>query len=276
MPTRFTIEEESITKALEAMDNDPTLKGTVAAAKFSAPYQRLMARRRGRPASSTRGGHNTKLSEPADKALKDYLLMLFHAGTSANMEVVQESAGRLLLFATGDVNAAVSRRWTKRWMTRNTTYLKTLKTRPISAKRLATHIVEDIRSHFKEFTRCKEKWGIQDEDISNFDETGFQIGVMPGEQVIVPVDCMSVYVTDPDNKELVTSVETINWGGQKIPPMIIFKGAYHIRKHFDNDMNPNTLWARSPTGFSNDRLGMVYLEHFKSLHRIPLKADIAC
>ena len=44
--------------------------------------------------------------------------------------------------------------------------------------------------------------------------------------------------------------------------MLIFKGAYHLRKHFNNTINLNTLWARSDTGFSNDRLGLKYLKHF--------------
>ena len=46
-----------------------------------------------------------------------------------------------------------------------------------------------------------------------------------------------VYVADPDNKELITSVKTVNYAGKKVPPMIIFSGAYHLRKHFDNDID---------------------------------------
>jgi len=80
--------------------------------------------------------------------------------------------------------------------------------------------------------------------------------------VIVPIDCKAVYAADPDNKELVTSVETINYGGRKVPVIIIFKGAYHLRKHFQNDIDGDTLFARSPTGFLNDKLELKYLEHF--------------
>ena len=46
------------------MDADPKLTGTAAVAKFQAPYHQLMARRRGRPVSNTRGGHNKKLTAP--------------------------------------------------------------------------------------------------------------------------------------------------------------------------------------------------------------------
>jgi hypothetical protein len=44
MPTKSYAIEERVIKASKAMDNDPTLKGTAAAAKFGAPYDRLMAR----------------------------------------------------------------------------------------------------------------------------------------------------------------------------------------------------------------------------------------
>ena len=64
MPPKNDPIEARITRASKAMDNDPTLKGTKAAAKFGAPYDRLMARRRGRPASRTRGRHNKKLLVP--------------------------------------------------------------------------------------------------------------------------------------------------------------------------------------------------------------------
>jgi hypothetical protein len=62
---------------------------------------------------------------------------------------------------------------------------------------------------------------------NNFDESGFPIGVTTDEQVIVPVDCQVVYQVDPANRELVTTVETLNYGGKKVLSMIVFAGAYH-------------------------------------------------
>jgi hypothetical protein len=133
----------------------------------------------------------------------------------------------------------------------------------MSAKRLAAHIVEEVEEHFQGFKKCKDYWGIQDEDIYNFDETGFQIGVTSSEKVLVPKDTIAAYSADPENKELITSVETIGYSGWKVPPMIIFAGAYHLRRHFKNDLDGDILFARSDTGYSNDKLGVRYLEHFK-------------
>ena len=44
--------------------------------------------------------------------------------------------------------------------------------------------------------------------------------------------------------------------------MIIFASAYYLRKHFNNDIDSNILFARSLTGHSNDKLRLVYLKHF--------------
>ena len=105
----------------------------------------------------------------------------------------------------------------------------------MSVKRLTVHIVKEVKEHFKAFKKCKEYQGIQDEDIYNFDETGFQIGVISGKKVLVPKDATVAYFTDPENRELITSVKTLNYSGQKVPLMIIFAGAYHLRRYFKNN-----------------------------------------
>ena len=229
MPSKTTEIEAKVDAAMAAMDANPRLKAKDTARQFNAPYQRLLRRRRGIPPSHTRGGHNKKLNSVQDTALRDYICMLYHCGTPANVEAVLLAANRLLYYSTGDPGKSVSIRWTKAWIKRNSDYIDTLKSKPLSAKRLASHIVEDIEGYFMAFKKCKDYWGIQDEDIYNFDETGFQIGVSSGEKVLVPKDTLAAYTADPENKELITSVETINYGGRKVPPMIIFAGAYHLR-----------------------------------------------
>jgi DDE superfamily endonuclease/Tc5 transposase DNA-binding domain len=267
MPLTSAQIEARVIAASTAMDADPFLKASVAARQFSAPYQRLLRRRAGVPPSSSRGGHNKKLDSIQDKALRDYIYLLYSCGTPPNKEAVCLAANRLLYYSTGDIKKTASIRWTKAWIKRNSEYLKTLKSKPMSAQRLNSHKIEDIQEHFRNFQKCKDYWGIQDEDIYNFDETGFQIGVLSGEQVIVPADCIAVYTADPENKELITSVETINYGGRKVPPMIIFAGAYHLRRYFKNDLDGDILFTRSSSGYSNDKLGIKYLKHFDQYTR---------
>lgn len=129
--------EERSAEASQAIDDDPTLKATEVAAAFKAPYQRLFARRRGRPASHTRGGHNKKLTTPQDDALKEYILMLQYSGHGANLHEIRAAAERPLYFSnftTGDSNSSVSVRWTKKWMTRQSDFLKAIREKPLSVK----------------------------------------------------------------------------------------------------------------------------------------------
>jgi hypothetical protein len=271
MPAKSTEIEAKVAAASAAMDADPRLNAAKAARQFGAPYHRLLRRRKGVPPSHTRGGHNKKLSPIQDEALRDYIFMLYSCGTPANYDTVRLAANRLLYYDSSNPESAVSARWTKDWIKRQQPFLKTLKTKPIAAKRLDAHIVEDIEEHFKAFKRCKAHWKIQDEDIYNFDETGFQIGVTSGENVLVPVDTIVAYATDPDNRELITSVETVNPAGKRVPPMVIFSGAYHLRRSFKNKIAGDTLFARSATGYSNDKLGLKYLQHFNQYSELQTK-----
>jgi hypothetical protein len=88
------------------------------------------------------------------------------------------------------------------------------------------------------------------------------IGMVNGSLVIVPTECEVVYVDNPENRELITSIECISTGGYHVPPMITFKGAYHLRKYFKNDSDGNILWTQSDSGFVNDKLTLKWLKHF--------------
>ena len=76
--------ESKIAAASAAMDANPCLKASDAARQFNTLYYRLLRRRRGIPPSHTRGGHNKKLSTVQDQALRDYIVMLYDFGMSAN------------------------------------------------------------------------------------------------------------------------------------------------------------------------------------------------
>jgi len=55
-----------------------------------------------------------------------------------------------------------------------------------------------------------------------------QIGVISREVVIILINRKAVYIVDPNYKELVTSMETINYSSKKVSVIIMFKGAYYL------------------------------------------------
>jgi hypothetical protein len=61
----------------------------------------------------------------------------------------------------------------------------------------------------------------------------------------------------------VTCVECFSATGYHVPLMLIFKGAYYLRKYFDNNIDGDTLFARLESGFTNDVLTMAWIKHFE-------------
>jgi len=108
MPPKDAEIEARIADASRALDLDPKLKVAAAVRQFGAPYERLLWRRKGRPPSSSRGGHLKKLVEPQDGALKSYLLMLYGCGSPANIDNLILAANRVLFYSRS--NETVSQR----------------------------------------------------------------------------------------------------------------------------------------------------------------------
>jgi hypothetical protein len=132
MPLQADSTEIAIQMTSAVMDADPILKGTDAAKQHNAIYSRLMAWRRVRPLSSTRGGHNQKLQDPQTNAVKDYLTMLHYTDTSANLGALVLSANRVLFYSRA--TRTVSKRWGKRWIVWHAEFLKILKTKLMRVK----------------------------------------------------------------------------------------------------------------------------------------------
>jgi hypothetical protein len=80
------------------------------------------------------------------------------------------------------------------------------------------------------------------------------IKIVGGSLIIVPAHVTTTYVDDPNNRELITSTEYISASSYHVPPMVTFKGTYHLRKYFKNDMDDNILFSQSESGFVNDKL----------------------
>jgi hypothetical protein len=73
------------------------------------------------------------------------------------------------------------------------------------------------------------KYGVIEEDIFNFDETGFQMGVILTSKVITSSDRKGRLRTkQPGNRKWVTTIEVVNARGWVIPLFIIFDGKLHL------------------------------------------------
>jgi hypothetical protein len=72
------------------------------------------------------------------------------------------------------------------------------------------------------------KYGVTEEDIFNFDKTGFQMGVISTSRVITSSDRKGRLRTKQlGNRKWVTTIEAVNARGWAIPLFIIFDGKVH-------------------------------------------------
>jgi hypothetical protein len=107
----------------------------------------------------------------------------------------------------------------------------------------------------------KAKYGILDEDVYNFDETGFQIGVGGSVKVVTASERrLKPLGVQPGDREWATLIAGINTMGWSIPPFFIFKAKNHNQAWYHNPKE----WriGVSENGWTINEPGLAWLQHF--------------
>ena len=262
--------EGRMADAIRFYHENPHLKKTKVATQFLVSYNQFRARLQGRAAQNSKGGHNKRLGEIQEASLMDYVKYLIDLKQYPTISQVW-SAAQFILARSGDHGKPISLAWAKRWLERQKHSIKTLKSKTLASERKEMHDEDVFKTHFEGFQYAKGKFGILDEDIWNFDETCFRIAVLTGRVVICDVNTKAVYLSDPDQRESLTSIECINGGGGTIPPMLILTGSILLQKHFQNDLEADTLIGINKTGYSNSNMSMEWIRHFNKFSKTQTK-----
>ena len=114
------------------------------------------------------------------------------------------------------------------------------------------------------------QYGINSDDIYNFDETGFAMGLTATAKVVTRAEYYGRRsLLQPGNREWVTAIECMNASGWALPPCIIFKGKVFIESWFDN-LPEDWCFEVSPNGWTSDEIGLHWLE------KLFIPATITC
>jgi hypothetical protein len=119
-----------------------------------------------------------------------------------------------------------------------------------------------IKAWFKQLEEVRKQWGIQDEDIFNFDETGFAMGLIATTKVVTRASMPGKpHLIQPGNREWVTTIECMNSSGWMVPSCIIFKGKRLIEGWFEEYGIP-VDWRieLSANGWTTNEIGLRWLE----------------
>lgn len=103
------------------------------------------------------------------------------------------------------------------------------------------------------------QYGILDDDICNFDETGFAMGVANTSKVVTRREYYGWRkVLQPGNREWVTAIKCINQD-EVLPPTIIFKGKSFM-EHWFYTTPSDWRFEVSDNRWTTDQIGIQWLE----------------
>jgi RecB family endonuclease NucS len=168
-------------------------------------------------------------------AIVRHVLKLSEQGYPPRLADVEEMANSLLTIRHQKV---VGKNWAANFVKRRPE-LKVKFDRKQDYTRALCEDPEVIQGWFRLVQNTKAKYGIQDEDTYNFDETGFMMGVISTGAVVTAVDRRGRPKTvQQGNREWVTAIQGINATGWAIPPFIIFQGKHHLSTWYKEESLP--------------------------------------
>jgi DDE superfamily endonuclease/Tc5 transposase DNA-binding domain len=261
MPITYQEIEERVTKACEELNSQKKPNITKTARKYGAPRGRVSRRFHKKAGSSSSiGGHNKRLNGDEDRVLCTYIDFADEIGLPIREKTLVVAANSILRNHYPDP-PILSKMWASRWLSRHPEYSK--KTRkPLAAVRKNTHDPEGLMAWFEKLRAIRQRYGIVDADIHNMDETGFRIGVGRQHKVITKASNNRQYLSDPNNRDYITSIESISAAGDSHAPMLVLKAASLQERWIVDELNADTAITFSESGYSNDDISLVWLRHF--------------
>ncbi|RYC79285.1 hypothetical protein BFJ63_vAg17832 [Fusarium oxysporum f. sp. narcissi] len=106
--------------------------------------------------------------------------------------------------------------------------------------------------------------GVEQDDIWNIDETGFQIGYLKNGIFLWTFgEVEQPILTDAHETISVTVVESISATGRILPPFIIMSGVQITARWTDNDLKGDAVLVTTPKGYIDDVVACEFFAHFE-------------
>ncbi|KAJ6437098.1 restless-like transposase [Purpureocillium lavendulum] len=201
-----------------------------------------------------------RVSELEEKTIVEYVLDLGARSYPPRLSEVGDLANRLL----ADRDAPrVGANWASNFVKRQPE-LRTRFFRRYDYKRAQCEDPDAINAWFCLVRNTVAKYGIQEIDMYNFDETGFQMGVIAKGMVVTSSERRSnVKMRQLGNREWVTVIQGVGALGFCVPPFIVVSGKYHLSTWYQDDaISRDWRTATSPNGWTTNEIGLDWIRHF--------------
>jgi hypothetical protein len=228
--------EGKILLALDDIKNG-RIKSIRAAAKlYEIPRSTLQTRACGVVSIAERRNPNHKLTQLEEDSLVEWVISMDSRGAAPRPATVAEMANILLAARGSYPPPTVGKNWPSTFINRREE-IRTRFSRRYDYQRTLNEDPKVIKEWFLTVQRAIDKNGIQPEDIYNFDETGFSMGLISSQKVVTRAEYYGRRsILQPGNREWVTAIETICADGYSLPPCIIFKGQVYIAGWFESNL----------------------------------------
>ena len=220
------------------------------------PWTTLRDRLRGHQFQYETRSTGHKMTQAEEESLIKWILSMDLRGNPPRPKLVQDMANLLLATRHKDPPSSVGKNWVHTFVKRHSNILASRFSRRYDYQRAQNEDPKVIQEWFNRVRQVIIQYGIALEDIYNFDETGFAMGLTATAKVITRSEYYGKRASlQPGNREWVTVIESVSASGRVLSPYIIFKGKVFIQSWFDELPNDWTLNV-SPNGWTTDEIGL--------------------
>jgi hypothetical protein len=252
--------EARIILAMEAIRKDPQLSRRRAARIYEVPETSLRHRMNGRVAKASQRPATHTLTITEEDSIVRYIIDLDSRGFPPRIDSIEDMANLLLTTRHGK---RVGKHWAYRFVQRRPE-LKTRFSRAYDFQRALCEDPKLIEDWFRLVANMRAKYGIQERDFYNFDETGFMMGVICGSMVVTRADRRGrSKQLQPGNREWATAIECVASDGFCIPPFLIVQGVNHLASWYTECGLPQP-WVIKTTanGWTDNDTALEWIQHF--------------
>ncbi|GMG14216.1 unnamed protein product [Aspergillus oryzae] len=261
-------QEGRILLAISALKEQKIASIRKAASIFNIPYSTLQERLNGHTFQAELRVKSHKLTQNEEDSLVRWILSLDQRGAAPQYAHVREMANILLAKRGDPIPTTVGQKWAYNLVQRRDE-LKSRFSGRYNYQRAKCEDPKLLREWFERVQITIMQHGIQPDDIYNFDETGFAMGLISTVKVVTRAELAGrPFLLQPGNREWVTSIECISSRGP-LPPCLIFKGKVHIEGWYEMGLPSDWRIEMSANGWTTDEIGLRWLQQLF----IPLTAN---
>ena len=220
-PSNSVEQEGKLLLAISALKKKEISNIREAARLYDVPRSTLQDRLQGKTNRDETRANGHKMTRNEEESLVQWILSLDQRGAAPRQAHIQEMANILLSKKSRSTTTTVGDKWVYNFVKRHD-ILKSRFSRRYNYQRAKCEDPKIIREWFNCVQIAIMQHGIAPEDIYNFDEIEYAMGLIATAKVVTRAEMTGrPFLVQPGNREWVTSIECINSNGWALPPCIV-------------------------------------------------------